>query len=474
MKLGLIPKRLRGLGARLRRKLLARKRPANFVDRDPRTPEHWRRQFAGDERTMECGQMQLIGRDHEGAVFTGPGRIVIDERGIRFFLYGSAEDGAAAFRKLLAARANRYETLDQFRLVASDYRGTTWTGGYTEVDYFIDHDRGWPLTGELQGLSTRVSDFWVARSPGVEMLLMPPIDLPMDEALETSAAIGGEPVRWSRGAGRQRLRALGSEISFEVDPSEKALWITASMSPDLQPVFAERWLTEPLRIMLGALIYPRLIARNYGDGSADVTFLPAPTKRRPSAFGLMQPFVADSYPGRAAEFWALYAGLLTMIGRARDEHGHPNLESHEVTRLYEELIQTQNASRWIITMTLAGTVEALAGSLMSDDDRRSEYAPDAIDSLREHLRAWPGDANLRSRILGNLTRAGERSVYAFMRNLGRGNALDPTHVETWRRVRNSVMHGELTEPWSTEEGDRHVAELIALVHALTRLRITKP
>jgi hypothetical protein len=35
------------------------------------------------------------------------------------------------------------------------------------------------------------------------------------------------------------------------------------------------------------------------------------------------------------------------------------------------------------------------------------------------------------------------------------------------------MHGELTEPWSTEEGDRHMRELISLTHALTRLRIAK-
>lgn len=473
MKLRLIPPSWRALGARLRRELRSRKRLTGHIDRDPRTLEHWRRQFAGEERTIECSSMQLIGHDHEGKIFTGPGRILIDQRGIKFFLYGSAENGSAAFKKFLSARANRYETLEQFRLIATDYRGTTWRGGYTEVDFFTDHDRGWPLTGELQGLSTRVSDFWVARSPGVEMLLMPAIDLPMDEALETSATIGGEPVRWSRGAGRQRLTALGSQISFELDPSEKALWITATMSPDLQPVCAERWLTEPLRIMLGALVYPRLIARNFGDGSADVTFLPAPTERRPSAFGLMQPFSVGSYPGRSAEFWRLYSSLLTMIGNARDEHGHPSLESHEVTRLYEELIQTQNASRWIITMTLAGTIEALAGSLMSDEDRRSEYAPDAIDSLREHIRAWAGDANLRSRILGNLARADERSVYAFMRGLARANALEPTHVETWRRVRNSVMHGELTEPWSTEEGDRHLAELIALTHALTRLRVAK-
>ena len=447
--------------------------PPQIVDRDARTLQHWRHQFAGSERTIECHSMRLIGRDGEGDIFAGPGRIVIDDNGIRFFMYGTADNSPAAFRKYLSAQASPYDPLEQFRLVATDYRGTTWTGGYTSVDFFTDHDRDWPLTGELQGLSTHVSDFWVARSAGFEMLLIPAVDLPMDEAMETSTLIGGEPVHWSRGSGRQRVEALGSRIDFELDPSDKALWVTATFSPDLQPVFAERWLAEPLRIMLGALIYPRLMARNFGDGTADVTFLPAPVKHRPSIFGLMPPFVADSYPARTAEFWQLYVDILTMIGTARDEKGHQSLEYHEVTRLYEEVIQTRKASRWVISMTLASTVESLANSLMSEADKVAEYAPKALEEMGDHLRAWKGDTQLRARILDSLAFASRRSVLGFMMNLARANKVERSHVETWRALRNSVMHGELTEPWSTEEGDRHLRELIALMHALTSLRIAK-
>jgi len=462
-RLGRLVKRIRG----------SREQPGDpsAVDRDARTLHHWRHQFAGAERTIECSAMRLIGRDHEGDVFTGPGRILIDDRGMRFYLHGTAADAPAAFRKFLAARASPHDALEQFRLIATDYCGTTWTGGFTSVDFFVDHDRGWPLTGELQGLSTRVTDFRVSRTAGVEMLLVPPVDLPMDEAMETSTRIGGENVFWSRGSGRQQLEALGSRISFELDPSEKALWITATMSPALQPVFAERWLTEPLRIMLGALIYPRLIARNFGDGSATVTFLPAPLERKPSIFGLMQPFVADSYPGRNREFWQLYADILTMIGNSRSDDGHPSLDYHEVTRLYEELIQSQNSSRWVISMTLASTIEALAKSIMTEADRRTEYPPETLDGMRRHLRAWKGDDRLRARILDSLAFAGNRGVLGFMNGLARRGRLDQGQVDTWRKLRNSVMHGELTEPWSTAEGDGHVRDLIGLAHALTRLRI---
>src|SRR4051794_14675116 len=100
--------------------LLAKRRwkvPPRIVDRDARTLEHWRHQFAGDATTIECSRMRLIGKDHEGDIFTGPGRIVIDEKGINFFLHGSAADSPAAFKKYLAAKASPYDALEQFRLI---------------------------------------------------------------------------------------------------------------------------------------------------------------------------------------------------------------------------------------------------------------------------------------------------------------------------------------------------------------------
>jgi hypothetical protein len=35
------------------------------------------------------------------------------------------------------------------------------------------------------------------------------------------------------------------------------------------------------------------------------------------------------------------------------------------------------------------------------------------------------------------------------------------------------MHGELVEPWSTEESDQHLREMISLVHKLTHAVIEK-
>ena len=121
-----------------------------------RTLDFWRDKLAQLPRTIECREMRLLGRDSEPDVVIGPGRIEIrSETEIRFFMYGVAADNNVAFRKLVSAQNNPYDTLEQFRLVAVDYSGVEWAGGWMQVDFFSDVKGGWPLTGELTSTPSR-------------------------------------------------------------------------------------------------------------------------------------------------------------------------------------------------------------------------------------------------------------------------------------------------------------------------------
>jgi len=412
--------------------------------------------------------MRLVGRDFEGTIFSGPGRIETDgSSSIRFSMYGSAADGGAAWRKMISARENPYEALEQFRLFATDYEGNEWVGGYTAVDFFTDHKHGWPLAGELQGLSTKVTGPWVATNSGVELLFLPPFHLPMNEWMMTTTTLGEKELGGSRGPGRQAIDVLGTRVVFANDLSGDGLWLTADTSDQLRHPGAERWLSEPLRILMGAIIYPRLTARNFGDGSAFVTLLPAPRQVTPSPFGLLQPVGLDR--AHDERFWQLYADILSMVAAGDGM----DMQSHEVTRLYEELWQAQRGSRWGILLTLASTVEALAKSLRGKQDKRSEFSDGALSAMEKHLNTWNGDDALRKRMLSNLNLVKQRSVLAFLRDMAKAGKIDPAHVSTWQKLRNSVMHGEMAAPWSTAEGDQHMHELIALVHDLTKARIAK-
>jgi hypothetical protein len=388
-----------------------------MVDREPRTLDFWRSKLAQLPQIIECSVMRLRGRDHEPDVFTGPGRIEIrSSTEIRFFMYATAADSGAAFLKLKSTRENPYDTLEQFWLVAVDYSGVEWAGRWTEVDFFSDVKSGWPLTGKLSSLSTLATGNWVAKTSSVELLLIPPVELSATEWMASTTSIGTEEIQYSRKPGRQIVTALGTTIEFAYEPSGEALWITAPTSDAFQHPYAENWLTEPLRAMLGSLVYPRMVARNTGGGRAHVWLRPSPRHQGQAPFALMPPFGTDA--GHIPKFWDLYAKILTLIGSARGKDGHPNSDPHDITRFYQELAQSQRGSRWVMLMTLASTAEAMTKSLMTEEDRKSDFADADIVAMRKYLDAWTGNKDLRGRIKGSLKFAAERSPQGFMRQLG--------------------------------------------------------
>ena len=64
--------------------------------------------------------------------------------------------------------------------------------------------------------------------------------------------------------------------------------------------------------------------------------------------------------------------------------------------------------------------------------------------------------------------AGTTGAGKFMRDLVKKGVLESKHEAAWNAVRYKVMHGNLINPWSTEEEDQQIIALAELVHTLTR------
>src|SRR5438874_10747975 len=81
------------------------------------------------------------------------------------------------------------------------------------------------------------------------------------------------PIEFCQGAVTTAI--LGSTIEFKYERASNVVAITAQHSAQLKPTDTERWLREPLRIMLGQPVEPRLSARNIG-GKAIIFILAPP------------------------------------------------------------------------------------------------------------------------------------------------------------------------------------------------------
>lgn len=422
----------------------------------------WRNKVPAFPKRIDCPKMELIGRDHEGAFVQGPGYIeILNSENIRFFIFGQADDIAATVKKLRRATEHPYEALEQFRLIATDYSGIEWNGGYTTVNFFADVGAGFPLKGELQGLMAFDQSDSVDSKSSVELVFSPAPDLPMTTKRITTVQLDDELVERSFSAGRQTLSVLGANIEFEVDPSQDTLLVRASTSVALSHPYLENWLAEPLRILLGGPIYPLLIARNLEKNRAHISLRAVPRGRLPSTVGLASR--SGNMLWDAERFWQAYALILAFI--ARDK----GFENHELTTLYTELSGATMGSHWVLSMTLASTAEALAKRLMTDQDKRSNIRTSDIDDMKSYLRKWEGSKDVRDRLLSSLGMLRNRNAAVFLKGLSGKEGITVEQLETWKAVRNSVMHGELIEPWAHEENERRLNELVDLVHSLTWL-----
>lgn len=249
------------------------------------TLSHWEGRLTALPSRMECPEMRLLSaHDHEPPVFEGPGYIdILSATEIEFTMFATPRDVGDATRRLRKLQEDPYDNANHFRLQALDYDGTDWACGWTAPRLKGMPKVGFPLTGELNSLVTQATGHWVASESSVELVFSPRLDLPMLLNMVTTTTIDGEEIERKVSAGRHTLNVLGSEITFFHPPSEKSLWIKATTSGALSHPYLENWLSEPLRILLGQLIYPRLVARNFGNGSAQVWLRPSP--RRDSGFG---------------------------------------------------------------------------------------------------------------------------------------------------------------------------------------------
>lgn len=283
----------------------------------------------------------------------------------------------------------------------------------------------------------------------------------------TVASIGGEEIQRSWQMAKHTLEVLGSEIEFFRETEADALWAIANATQDMPHLCLENWLSEPFRILFGQIIYPRLVERNLGNGSAHVSLRPSPS-RLTNASTSIGSLLSSEAGVSTARFWELYRALLTMIATTRNDRGQPDFQSHRVTRFYEEIIQASQGSRWVWCLTLAGAAEGLAKLLMKPAERTSEFGEAELASIKKTIQEWEGDKNLKQRVLNDVSRLGDKSIGQSLHKLVECEALEKQHEAAWKAMRNKVMHGNLVLPWSTEEEDGQVVALAELVHNLTR------
>ena len=410
--------------------------------------------------------MRFLGRDHEAAFLVGPGTLEITTTTeITYKVFATSIDDVDVIRRFISAANNPYDITYQLRLSATDFNGVDWSCGWTLPTFEEPFESVWILTGSIQSMTTMVTGSWVSQMSSVELVFTNKLPLPWTESLLSITTIDGVEVGRKQAGGRHILQCLGSEIIFSCRPGSDALIVSAQTTTELPHPHLENWIAEPLRILLGQPVYPRLIARNFGDGRGFVSLHASPPLlHTPGRAALMRTKPLETWP----KFWKLYGKFLNVIASARDASGLRNFEAHPITRFHVEITQATYGSRWILCLTLASSIEGLAKLLMRDGEQTSTSPSQDIKDLQSYVEAWDGNNDLRSKIIGYLGNLRSISVGKYLRKLEGKGILNRKHSAAWESVRNEVMHGNLISPWGGRKEDEQIGLLVDLVQILTR------
>src|SRR5690606_29838670 len=124
--------------------------------------------------------------------------------------------------------------------------------------------------GEVSSLLCATDGWRTSKSSSVEVVYDRRLRLPLPMNMMTRVQRDGEEVLMSRQSGKIDVDALGTKIQIFNDANKDVVWGVAETSKAFNHPFAENWISEPLGMLLGELVFPRLVARNYGNGTASI------------------------------------------------------------------------------------------------------------------------------------------------------------------------------------------------------------
>lgn len=443
-----------------------------------RTLDSWAHRLLEVPMLIECPSMQVIGYDGEEPLFTGPGHISIKSRTqMEFVMHGKPSDAGKALQRLTRALQDPYANLDQLRVLAVDYEDVEWNCGWVDVRVGEIAKNTWRLSGNIKVIMTSVSGQTVHPESGVEVIYDTRLNVPIP-LMKREVGVDGDGSSHSLSGARKTNQHLveveGNTIAFRYSLGHEQLWVTTAGSHTFLHPYIENWLGEPLNLLLGQLVYPRLIARNRGDGTAIVSLRVTPEHTADSSISSL---LSQGRLVGCNRFWELYGLILTMIVRARNDDGQPNFEVHQLTHYYQEIAQATTGSNWVLCMTLASVVEGITKLIFKADkrvpnenDQMDEWEK-SIKNMEMHVGQWKGDVRLRQRLMSSLHAAKEKGVRQLLKGLQETGDIGKEHLNAWQAVRNEVMHGNLVSPWLTAELEQKLNLLADLAHRLSETYI---
>jgi hypothetical protein len=411
------------------------------------------RAIKGGTLELICPEMELlVCPSYRESALAGAGVIRSDELGRLYFrmvspfsIKGARHNSLFGSKRL----GELYAPEDYVMLRAVDQNGREWRSNQLRIDlsnqipvpnYLVRSG----LTSILYSEKRREID-----ESYVRILFSGVPKLPFDMLTQNRRFAGEVEIEFSSSFDRHENAIGAASVAFR---REEGGFVSVSASKS--GAFLPTWpglMCHALGFSVAQAVMPVVIVREFKDRS-DLSLRSGPFWRYSS---LMHPPVPFTDPQGTRDFWNLLQLFFLYIEE----------EQIEPSPLLDELEGIRRGSQGSLQtacLTLAVGIESIAKLLLHDEFSPLVSRP-SIEPLLNHLDSWQGDAALKGRARGAVSRLREVGAADLMYAWAKKAGTDKGLVDAWKRLRHPRAHGERVVH---ESGWIHFCSTCELLHRL--------
>lgn len=259
-------------------------------------------------------------------------------------------------------------------------------------------------------------------------ILIPSVHpLPFDTLTESRTSAGGREIGFSSAFDHHKHVIGAATVTFRRE-DDGFLGVSA-FRDEILPTWAGL-MCHTLGFVAAQTMVPIVITRGLRDRE-DLSLYSGPFLRYASIMHSPVPFT-DARGAR--DFWRLVELFFLYIEKQPTE---PSLLLNEL----EGIRRGSQGSLQTACLTLGVGIESIAKLLLTNAFS-SLICPPSIDPMLEYLEGWQGDASLKKRARGALSRLGDAGAAGLMYAWAERTKKEKGLVDAWKKLRHPRAHGE--------------------------------
>lgn len=411
------------------------------------------RAIKGGSLELICPEMELLvcPAYHEIAL-SGTGVIRSDDLGRLYFRMVSPFSPASTRHKsLFGSRppGELYAPEDYVMLRALDEYGDEWRSSPLRIDLSKQIPvSGYHVWSHVVSIS-RSRERKEANHSAVRILIPGAPELPFDMVTEERRSVDGRDIGFSFSTDHHKHSIDAATVIFRREEDG-----FLSVSAFQEGVFLPTWpglMCHALGFAAAQTMAPVVIAREFRDRE-DLSLQSGPYWRYSSMMHSPVPFT--DLQGRR-DFWRLVQLLFVYVDKQQIDP-NPLLDELEGVR------RGSQGSLQTACLTLAVGIESIA-KLLLDDEFSPLVSRPSIEPLFEHLDSWQGDAVLKERARGSLSRLGDIRAADLMYAWAKKTGVSKELVDAWKKLRDPKAHGDRV---TRESGWVRYCSAVELLHRM--------